>query len=191
MPSVQQASLPGATVKPSRERIALAFATILTAAGLYGAPSWTELADPCVQALIAACVTIVLLYVTRWLGDTGIGIERITLALFLAAMPLIYIARWRKYRPDNVGTEWLSVELVGLGIYGLLAVLGLKRSPWFLAAGIAAHGLIWDLSHLHSSYIPSWYAIGCLLADIGLGSYLAVRIPAWNDAAARKPGRRG
>ncbi|MEO8025660.1 MAG: hypothetical protein ABI823_04280 [Bryobacteraceae bacterium] len=169
----------------TQERIALGFAAVLTAAAICGVPSWTSsLADPCVHALIAAAVTILLLYVTRWLGETGIAIERVTLALFLAAMPVIYLERWFLYKPENSGSGWLAIELLGLGLYGGFAILGLKRSPWFLAAGIAAHGMLWDLSHLQSAYIPSWYAIGCFLVDVGLGLYVAARIPAWNRAAA-------
>jgi hypothetical protein len=75
----------------------------------------------------------------------------------------------------------LWIELLGLVVYVALAVLGLKVSPWFLVVGIAAHGLAWDSWHYHSAYIPNWYAIACLLADIGLSVYIAARIPAWRD----------
>ena len=49
--------------------------------------------------------------------------------------------------------------------------------------GIVGHGLAWDSWHYYTdtAYMPRWYAIACLLADIGLGLYIAARIPAWRD----------
>jgi len=166
-----------------KERIALAVATVLTAVGIYMVPSWQGfLTDVCLQAAVFAAATIVLMHVTRFLGRRGIAIERIALALFLAGMPLVYIVRWLVFR-SGAGTGWLWIELFGLIVYVALAVLGLKMSPWFLAAGIAGHGFGWDLWHYYvtATYIPHWYSIACLLADIGLGIYITARIPVWRD----------
>lgn len=164
-----------------KERIALAVATVLTAVGVYLAPSWQSvLTDVCLQAAVFAGATITLMYVTRFLGRRGIAIERIAVALFLAGMPVVYIMRWLVNR-GGAGSGWLWIELLGLVVYVALAVLGLKVSPWFLVAGIAAHGLAWDSWHYYSAYIPNWYAIACLLADVGLSVYIAARIPAWRD----------
>src|SRR5690242_14232612 len=103
-----------------RERIAIAFATLLTAIALYMAPSWQAvLTDVCLQAAVTAGATIVLLFVTRSMGTRGIAIERIALAIFLAAMPLVYILRWLTRR-DGAGTEWLWLELLGFAIYAAL-----------------------------------------------------------------------
>jgi hypothetical protein len=165
-----------------KERIALAAGTVLTAIGIYLAPSWRNiLTDVCLQAAVFAGGTIALMYVTRFLGRRGIAIERIALALFLAGMPLVYIVRWLVSRA-GAGSGWLWVELSGLVVYATLAVLGLKVSPWFLVAGIAGHGLAWDSWHYYANetYIPHWYAIACLLADIGLGAYVGARIPTWH-----------
>ncbi len=164
-----------------KERIALALGTVLTAIGIYLVPAWQNFfKDVCLQAAAFAGATIALMYVTRFLGRRGIAIERIVLALFLAGMPFVYVIRWLVFR-GGASTEWLWIELFGLVVYVALAVLGLKFSPWFLVAGIAAHGIAWDAWHYHSAYIPNWYAIGCLLADIGLSIYIAARIPAWRD----------
>ena len=121
------------------ERLALGLATVLTVAALYVVPAWIDLLDPCILASIASAVTLILIYVARWRGDAGVAFERGVLALFLASMPVIYLARWLAFRPENSPPAWLAIELVGLGIFGLLAVLGLKRSPWFLAVGIVGH----------------------------------------------------
>ena len=165
------------------EWLGLGVATILTAYAAYLVPSWTgALGDPCRQAMILAALTIVLLFITRSLGPRGIAVERIVLAFFLAGMPLIYIRRWFLEGPQSA--SWLGVEIFGLAVYAVLALLGYRKSPWILAAGIAAHGLVWDAIHYRSDYIPTWYAIGCLVVDVGLGLYIAARIPAWRQAEA-------
>src|SRR6266700_198544 len=166
-----------------KEWVALAVATALTAVGMYMVPSWQGIVtDVCLQAAVFASATIALMYVTRFLGQRGITIERIVLALFLAGMPLVYIMRWLVQR-SGAGSGWLWVELLGLVVYVALAVSGLKASPWFLVVGIVGHGLAWDSWHYYTdtAYMPRWYAIACLLADIGLGLYIAARIPAWRD----------
>jgi hypothetical protein len=101
-------------------------------------------------------------------------------------MPLIYVASWLVSRGGGAHQGWLWVELLGVPLYGALAVVGLKRSPWFLVVGIAAHGVAWDSWHYYANtgYIPSWYAIGCFLVDVGLGIYIAARILAWRRAEA-------
>ena len=170
-----------------KDKLAFAFAAATAAAMLYAVPSWHGFAtDPCLWASVAAGATILLLLVTRHLGDHARLFEVRWLALFLAGMPLIYLARWILKAEPTGRSGWLLVELVGLLLYGTLSILGLKR-PWLIAAGIAAHGIAWDVWHYFpgSSYIPSWYAIGCLVVDIGLGTYAAARIPAWRRVEER------
>ncbi|HTE51058.1 MAG TPA: hypothetical protein VK698_09340 [Kofleriaceae bacterium] len=172
---------------PWIERAALVTATALTALTFLMVPSWRgALADPCHHAAIAAAITIAILWATRRLGRRGVAIERQVMAAFLIGMPLIYIARWLLtgggHGADG-GPLWLGIELLGLPLYAGLALAGLRRSPWFLVAGIAAHGLAWDSWHLASAYIPAWYAIACLIVDVGMALYVAARVPTWQQAA--------
>ncbi len=152
------------------ERFALALAAALTAVGLYLVPSWRgEWLEPCHVALIASALTVLLLVAARSMAPGRAAvIERTVLALFLAGMPAIYLARG----------GWRGIEVAGLFIYGVCALAGWRRIPWMLAAGIAAHGAAWDSWHYFgsSSYIPSWYSLGCLLVDVGIGLYAAVRV---------------
>ena len=174
-----------------RDKLAFAFAAASSAVMLYLVPSWHGfLTDPCLWASVAAGVTIVLLLVTRHLGDRARLFEVRWLALFLAAMPMIYLARLLLNGQTATGHSWLALELAGVAIYVTLAILGLKHH-WLLAVGIAAHGAAWDSWHYFpgSSYIPSWYAIGCLVVDVGLAAYVAARIPAWRRAQERVLGR--
>ncbi len=164
------------------ERLAYVFAVLTTAAGVALVPSWTALGDVCVQAAYFAVLTIAVLSVTRRLGPRGFAFERRWAALFLAGMPLVYVARWF-LAGTPAGEGWLAIELAGLVGYGTLAFLGLWHRPALLALGVAGHGLAWDAWHLlGSSYVPRWYAVGCLLVDVGLGAYLLVRSRRWRLA---------
>lgn len=167
-----------------RQWMALALAAALTVFALRTVPSWADvLTDICLQASIAGGATIVVLFVTRFLGSAGIAIERVWSAVFLAGMPVVYIVRWLVEKGGGAHPAWFWVELLGFPLYAGLAIAGLKRSPWFLVAGIAAHGLAWDAIHyLNTAYIPVWYVTGCLLVDVGLSLYLATRVPAWRDS---------
>jgi hypothetical protein len=161
------------------QRIALVAAAALTAAALYGVPSW-ELTDVRVLAFLVAGGTIVLLALTRLAGSAGVALERAWIALFLAGMPVVYVVRCVAHR---AGGAWLAVEIAGLLLYAGLAAAGWRGAPWLLAAGVAAHGIAWDAWHLAgSSYMPHWYALGCLLVDVGVGAYAATRLGAWRAA---------
>lgn len=76
------------------------------------------------------------------------------------------------------------VEILGMTIFVALAVLGLKHSPWFLAIGMVAHGLTWDIwQYRNSTYIPDWYVIACLTVDLAFGAYVAARVSAYQQAS--------
>ena len=114
-------------------------------------PDWSPSLEPTYTAAVSAIATTVFLLVLRASGRRGTQLELHLLAVFLAAMPLVYVASWLRRS---------------------------RRSPYLLGAGIAAHGLLWDVWHAgHSSYIPTWYAIGCMIVDVGLGAYLVLEAP--------------
>jgi len=114
----------------------------------------------------------------------GLIFERNLLAGFLVAMPLVYVARYLFAYTGRVASYWLWVEVLGTTIFVALAVLGVKRSPWFLAIGMVLHGLAWDAWHYrNSTYIPDWYVIACLAVDLSFGAYMAARVPAYQRAS--------
>src|SRR6267378_7774566 len=87
-------------------------------------------------------------------------------------------------RTQRLRSSWIWVELLGLALFAAFAALGLKNSTWFLAIGIASHGVAWDSWHYkNSAYVPNWYAVACLLVDLTLGAYVAARVPVYREEA--------
>ena len=75
------------------------------------------------------------------------------------------------------GPIWVLAELVQVIIFGAIALLGLRGSPWWLAAGWALHPL-WDVV-LHyvgpgHSFAPITYTIPCLSFDLLFAAYTAI-----------------
>ena len=133
--------------------------------------SWSEAPlDPCHVGVILAMTTGATLTVTAFAGERARRIERPLLAIFLAGMPLPYILNLVWY---GGSAGWLAIELAALPIYGAIALAGLRR-PAVLAAGIAAHGLLWDAWHLAHTPMPGWYAFGCLVVDQTMALYVLV-----------------
>jgi hypothetical protein len=151
--------------------------------GLYRIP-WQISGDPCLIAAAATVLVVTCLWLTHWRGLRGAIFERNLLAGFLVAMPLVYVARYLFASTSGAANHWLWVEVLGTLIFAALAVLGVKRSPWFLAIGMVLHGLAWDAWHYRTStYIPDWYVIACLAVDLSVGAYVAARIPAYQRAS--------
>ena len=89
---------------------------------------------------------------------------------FLVALPLVYVASW--WRVGGSGGA-LAFELVGMAIWVGLAVASRRRDA-LLWAGCAAHAL-WDVVHYgRSAFIPDWYVLACLAADLGFAAFLLV-----------------
>jgi hypothetical protein len=142
----------------------------------------TGLREPATWAAVASLATSLAVGWARLRGHRGSSLERRLWAAFLAVMPLVYLASWLLARQPG----WLPVELAGVVLFGALALAGLRRSPWFLAGGIAAHGLLWDSwHHGRADFIPDWYVLGCLAIDLMLGAYLALEMPHFRTA--RRP----
>jgi hypothetical protein len=156
---------------------ALVAALLAVGGALVFVPSWRgSMTEVCRLAGLGAALVMVTLLACRLVGPRAAAVERRAAALFLAGMPIVYIVRW--FEVDGAPPAALAVEIGGLVFFAALAILGLTRSPWFLVVGIAVHGMAWDAWHwlLGSTFMFDWYAIGCLVCDVGLSAYLAVRI---------------
>lgn len=139
--------------------------------------SLAALGDPAFGAVVGAAVTLTLVVVLRGRGRRGSVLERSAFAIFLALMPMVYVVSRLRF---GGSANWLWLELLGQGVFAGLALVGARRSPWILAAGIAGHGLLWDSWHYgRTPFMPDWYAIACLIVDVGWGLYVATQARTW------------
>jgi hypothetical protein len=158
------------------------FSVVGTWIGLFKVP-WQVSGDPCLVAAAATVVITICLWLTRFQGLRGATVERYMLAGFLVYMTLVYVMRYLFVSIGRAANSWLWIEILSVPIFAVLAVLGVKRSPWFLAIGIAFHGLAWDSWHYrNSTYMPDWYIVACLTVDVTLGAYVAARVPTYRKA---------
>ena len=75
-------------------------------------------------------------------------------------------------------TQWLMLELIGLLIFTLIAVLGLRVSLWFLVLGWTSH-VLWDvLLHLirEQPFVPNWYPVGCISFDLMVAGSIVAQL---------------
>ena len=96
------------------------------------------------------------------------------LAILLASASGVYL----RYAFIRRETTLVTVELIFMILFGVLAVVGVAVSPMFLALGFLLHGF-WDMAH-HPLYIrtsgPAWYQPVCLAFDWGIAAYIVVRV---------------
>ena len=95
-------------------------------------------------------------------------------AIGLVVAALIYVS----FSIVGGDTRWHIIEIIGLVAFGLLALIGLKVSPWYLAAGWALH-TFWDaLLHIArpQPFVPDWYPVACISFDIVVAGAIAVSL---------------
>ncbi len=136
-----------------------------------------------IQALTLAVVAFLLSYFTRDI----VGRSLLAFLLFGAAFSYVWFAV-----QAGEGTYWVVGELVGVGIYGTMGLLGLRGSPLWLAAGWAAHP-VWDVA-LHyfgpgGEFAPVAYAITCLSFDLLVAAYVVIAYE-FGPLARREPALR-
>lgn len=175
-------------MKTDLDTFGLAALMLSSCAALLIVPDLTpaSFANPAESAAIGTSICLTIVVVLRARGKRGSKFERYLFAAFLAFMPLVYVQARLRF---GGSLEWLLLELGGFAAFALLALLGLRRSPWFLVFGIAAHGLFWDSWHPgRAPFMPAWYAAACLVIDLGWALYVATQVPAFRDAARPSQG---
>ena len=99
---------------------------------------------------------------------------RSLLVIFLLVAAGAYFGFAVMARP---GPGWMLAELAHCVLFGAMALLGWRGSPYWLAAGWALHP-VWDFG-LHYvgpgySFAPWTYAIACISFDLVVAAYVAV-----------------
>jgi hypothetical protein len=125
-----------------------------------------------VELILGALPCLALVALSR---RAGVRAELTIYALSLVAAALVYVG----FAVGGDATRgWLSIELAGVALFSLAALLGVRASAWFLAAGWAAHAA-WDaLLHAHAGatpFVPDWYPAICAGFDLTLAAYVALR----------------
>lgn len=78
----------------------------------------------------------------------------------------------------------LPAEAAALALFVAVAVLGFRISPWFVAAGLAGHGLF-DLARgplIVNPGVPAWWPPFCIGFDVVAGAWVA-----WLTFRAARP----
>lgn len=90
--------------------------------------------------------------------------RRRVLGIGLTVAALVYVG----FAVSGGTLKELLIELVGVVLFGMFAVLGIRQSPYFLALGWVIH-VSWDLL-LHpidiSTFTPWWYPAACIGFDL-------------------------
>lgn len=160
---------------------------LATVAALGVVPSWSlrYLTDPSYWGVIGFSALVLWLLLRgpgrSWRAGSS---NRRTILLFLAAVPVVYVADWLRF--GGSGLE-LGVELGGLACWFFLTGFA-RRSDTVLWLGCALHGL-WDALHFgRVDFVPEWYAAACLAADIGLAAFVLLRLRQESLAASTADG---
>jgi hypothetical protein len=123
----------------------------------------------------AVAVVVPAFLLSRFTRDI-VGRSLLAIFLFIAAGAYFGFATLGR---EVVDTQpiWMLVELAQVIVFGTLALLGLRGSPYWLAAGWALHPL-WDVV-LHyigpgHSFTPWTYAIACVSFDWLVAIYIVI-----------------
>ncbi len=138
----------------------------------------TELIVPVlINGAIFATVAVIVpaFLLSRFTRDIY-GRSVLVIFLFIAAGAYFGFATTGR---DLVGTDqiWILVELIQAFIFGAIALLGLRGSPYWIAAGWALHPF-WDVV-LHymgpgHAFTPWTYAIACVSFDWIVAIYIVI-----------------
>lgn len=115
--------------------------------------------------IVLAGVSILLIQVF----PSGIHQKIYGIALVIAASIYVIFS----FLSNNI--NWVFIELSGVILFGVIALLGVKFSPWFLAIGWFVHP-VWDLlidNHTSSIFVPYWYPTICIGYDLTIALYIA------------------
>jgi hypothetical protein len=125
-----------------------------------------------VNGLIQAGLLVVVAWaLSRWIREV-VGRALLAFVLWGAALMYVYFAA-----KAGQGAGWLTAELLGVAVFGGLGLLGLLRSPMWLAVGWGLHPA-WDLA-LHyfgpgHAFAPEPIAVACLSFDLVVAAYIVV-----------------
>lgn len=90
---------------------------------------------------------------------------------------LIVIAAYYVLFATMGGAQALPAELIGATVFTVIAIVGFRTSLWWVAAGIAGHGVFDFIVHpqlIANPGMPAFWPAFCGSIDVALGAILAV-----------------
>lgn len=114
---------------------------------------------------------------------TGFDRDRAFYPTVLAVIPTYYIL----FGAMAGSTGAVAIESLMTGAFWVLAVIGFKRNLWWIAAGLAGHG-VFDFFHggfIHNPGVPWFWPGFCGSIDIFLGAFLAALL--WKRPGYAQP----
>jgi hypothetical protein len=152
---------------------------------LYEGACWGAMPEPIpnliplvlINGAISAAVAVVVpaFLLSRFTRDI-FGRSVLVIFLFVAAGAYFGFATLGR---DVVDTSpiWMLVEIAQVIVFGTLALLGLRGSPYWIAAGWALHPF-WDVVVHYigpgQSFTPWTYAIACISFDWVVALYIVI-----------------
>lgn len=126
-------------------------------------------------AILALIFVVVVFLLSRFVSDV-LGYGLLVIVLFIAAGAYFGFAVLGKEVLD-IASIWMLYELLQVIFYGTFALLGWRRSPYWLAAGWALHP-VWDFG-LHylgpgRAFTPVTYSITCVSFDLLVAVYICL-----------------
>jgi hypothetical protein len=124
------------------------------------------------EGAVGAVVLTVIAFLLSRFAKEVVGRSLLVIFLFVAAGAYFGFAVGA-----GAGPLWTLIELAHVVVFGTMALLGLRGSPWWLVAGWALHPL-WDVV-LHylgpgRSFAPMTYAIACVSFDLVVAAYIVI-----------------
>ncbi|NNE35514.1 MAG: hypothetical protein HKN13_09765 [Rhodothermales bacterium] len=108
------------------------------------------------------------------LSKLGAAYSRWPYAAIVVAAAAIYLLIQSPSTPDNWQFTWYA----GIAAFAVLAVLGLFRSPWWIAIGLLLHGVFDSAVTIAgaSTWVGSAYGPWCAGFDIALSLIFILRV---------------
>ena len=123
--------------------------------------------------ILGIVLSLALIYLARMYPPKG---ERRVYAIGLVVAALIYVVFGVV---GGASARWLTIEIIGVLIYGVAAWVGLRGWPSLLALGWIAH-VAWDvLLHVGGAgaeYTPPWYPWLCVSFDLVVAGAILISI---------------
>ena len=97
---------------------------------------------------------------------------------FYATVAVVVASYYILFAAMGAGRNALIAEVLVACGFAALAVLGFRKSAWFLAVALVGHGVFDFVHHLFidNPGVPRWWPGFCLAFDALFGAILAVRL---------------